>query len=210
MEHVHIENLINILINYSQNSKANIRQSAAYGLGIFIKLSDINNIYPKYSEKILSSLKNSFELYYKNKSNDILSREEGLAFDNYISSIGKAVSYKNLLDKTYIYFWIENLPLKYDETEMEEGHDILCEFILKDKHKIVNFDEMHIYKLIKIFIEIYKESLSNGDIDKKIKLIIKNKEEFRNTIDKIYNEYKNQVPNKIITKYIGKLEELTK
>ena len=210
LDHVHIENLINILINYSQNSKANIRQSAAYGLGIFIKLSDINNIYPKYSEKILSSLKNSFELYYKNKSNDILSREEGLAFDNYISSIGKAISYKNLLDKTYIYFWIENLPLKYDETEMEEGHDILCEFILKDKHKIVNFDEMHIYKLIKIFIEIYKESLSNGDIDKKIKLIIKNKEEFRNTIDKIYNEYKNQVPNKIITKYIGKLEELTK
>ena len=210
LDHVHIENLINILINYSKNSKANIRQSAAYGLGIFIKLSDINNIYPKYSEKILSSLKNSFELYYKNKSNDILSREEGLAFDNYISSIGKAISYKNLLDKTYIYFWIENLPLKYDETEMEEGHDILCEFILKDKHKIINFDEMHIYKLIKIFIEIYKESLSNGDIDKKIKLIIKNKEEFRNTIDKIYNEYKNQVPNKIITKYIGKLEELTK
>ena len=210
LEHTHIEKLVSILIDLTQNKQANIRQSSSYGLGIFLKLADVNSVYQKYSSNILLALKTSFELFFKNKNNDILSREEGLAFDNFIASFGKTIYFKNLSDINYIYLWIENLPIKYDETEMEEEHDILCEFILKDKHKFYNFDEIHLYKIIKIFLEIYKEkNSSNGDIDKKIKFIIKNKEEFRNVIDKIYNEYKVQTQNKIISKYLNKLKELT-
>ena len=210
LEQAHIEKLINILINFARNKKANIRQAAAYGLGIFIKLSDKNSIYLKYIANILLAIKSSFEFFYKNKNNDILSREEGLAFDNFISAIGKAIFYKNLSDINCIYFWIENLPIKYDETEMEEEHDILCEFILKNNHTLMNFDEVHLYKIVKILLQIYKEkNSSNGDIDKKIKFIFKNKEEFRNVIDKVYNEYKSQTQNKIIIKYIKNLEELT-
>ena len=210
LEQSHIEKLISILINFTQNKQANIRQASSYGLGIFLKLADTNNIYPKYSNNILLALKTSFELFFKNKNNDILSREEGLAFDNFIASFGKTIYFKNLSDINYIYLWIENLPIKYDETEMEEEHDILCEFILNNKHKFYNFDEIHLYKIVKIFLEIYKEkNSSNGDIDKKIKFIFKNKEEFRDVIDKIYNEYKVQTQNKIISKYINKLKELT-
>ena len=210
LDKTYIEKLIGILINLLQNSKANIRQASAYGLGIFIKLSDNNNIYPSYSNGILLSIKTSFEIFFKGKNNDILSREEGLAFDNFISAIGKAIYYKNLSDINYIYFWIENLPIKYDETEMEEEHDILCEFILNNKHNYMNFDEIHLYKIIKIFLEIYKEKdSSNGDIDKKIKLIFHQKSEFIPVINKIYNEYESQTQNKIIIKYINKLKELT-
>ena len=205
-----IEKMLSILIKFMQNKKANIRQASAYGLGIFIKLSDKNDIYPKYANNILLAIKSSFELFYKNKINDILSREEGLAFDNFISAIGKAIFYKNLKDINYIYFWIENLPIKYDETEMEEEHDILCEFILNNKNDLKNFDEIHLLAIVKIFLQIYKEkNSSNGDIDKKIKYIFKNIGEFRNVIDKIYNEYKTQNQNKVIIKYLKKLEELT-
>ena len=210
LDQTHIQQLISFLITLTQNKKANIRQTAAYGLGIFIKLSEQNNIYPKYSKDVLISLKTSFEMFYKNKNNDILSREEGLAFDNFIAAIGKAIYYKNLNDINYLYFWIENLPIKYDETEMEEEHDILCEFIINNNHSKYNFDEIHLYKIVKIFLEIYKEkNTSNNDIDKKIKLIIKNKVEFRNVIEKIYNEYNSQLQNKIIIKFINKLKELT-
>ena len=210
LDQTHIQQLISFLITLTQNKKANIRQAAAYGLGIFIKLSEQNNIYPKYSKDVLISLKTSFEMFYKNKNNDILSREEGLAFDNFIAAIGKAIYYKNLNDINYLYFWIENLPIKYDETEMEEEHDILCEFIINNNHSKYNFDEIHLYKIVKIFLEIYKEkNTSNNDIDKKIKLIIKNKVEFRNVIEKIYNEYNSQLQNKIIIKFINKLKELT-
>ena len=210
LDQSHIQKLLSFLLTFTQNKKANIRQSAAYGLGIFIKLSEQNNIYPKYSKDILITLKTSFEIFYKNKNNDILSREDGLSFDNFIAAIGKAINYKNLTDINYLYFWIENLPIKYDETEMEEEHDILCEFIINNKHILYNFDEIHLYKIVKIFLEIYKEkNSSNNDIDKKIKLIIKNKVEFRNVIDKIYNEYKSQLQNKIIAKFMNKLKELT-
>ena len=210
LEQAHIQKLLSFLLTFTQNKKANIRQAAAYGLGIFIKLSDQNNIYPKYSNNILNTLKTSFEMFYKNKNNDILSREDGLSFDNFISAIGKAIYYKNLTEINYIYFWIENLPIKYDETEMEEEHDILCEFIINNKHILYNYDEIHLYKIVKIFLEIYKEkNSSNNDIDKKIKLIIKNKVEFRNVIDKIYNEYKSQLQNKIIAKFMKKLKQLT-
>ena len=75
------------MLTFTQNKKANIRQAAAYGLGIFIKLSEQNNIYPKYSNDILITLKASFEMFYKNKNNDILSREDGLSFDNFIAKI---------------------------------------------------------------------------------------------------------------------------
>ena len=210
LDQAHIQKLISFLLTFTQNKKANIRQAAAYGLGIFIKLSEQNNIYPKYSNDILITLKASFEMFYKNKNNDILSREDGLSFDNFIAAIGKAIYYKNLTEINYLYFWIENLPIKYDETEMEEEHDILCEFIINNKHILHNFDEIHLYKIVKIFLEIYKEkNSSNNDIDKKIKLIIKSKVEFRNVIDKIYNEYKSQLQNKIISKFMNKLKELT-
>ena len=210
LEQAHIQKLISFLLTFTQNKKANIRQAAAYGLGIFIKLSEQNNIYPKYSNDILITLKASFEMFYKNKNNDILSREDGLSFDNFIAAIGKAIYYKNLTEINYLYFWIENLPIKYDETEMEEEHDILCEFIINNKHILYNIDEIHLYKIVKIFLEIYKEkNSSNNDIDKKIKLIIKSKVEFRNVIDKIYNEYKSQLQNKIISKFMNKLKELT-
>ena len=210
LDQAHIQKLISILLTFTQNKKANIRQAAAYGLGIFIKLSEQNNIYPKYSNDILITLKASFEMFYKNKNNDILSREDGLSFDNFIAAIGKAIYYKNLTEIKYLYFWIENLPIKYDETEMEEEHDILCEFIINNKHILYKIDEIHLYKIVKIFLEIYKEkNSSNNDIDKKIKLIIKSKVEFRNVIDKIYNEYKSQLQNKIISKFMNKLKELT-
>ena len=46
----YIDKLIVTLINLTTNQKANIRQSATYGLGIFIKLADSNNIYSKYNK----------------------------------------------------------------------------------------------------------------------------------------------------------------
>jgi hypothetical protein len=208
----YIDKLIDILINLSKNPKANIRQSATYGLGIFIKLSDINIIYPKYSQNILLSLKSSYELFFKNKnvSEDLMKREDGLALDNITAALGKAIAFKNLNDQNYINLWIENLPIKYDETEMEENHNILCQYILKNNN-INNFSQENLNKIIKIFLEIYKEkNSSNRDIDNKIKEILKNKNEFQSLIQNQFNEYKSQQRNKNINKIAEKMKELMK
>ena len=208
----YIDKLIVTLINLTTNQKANIRQSATYGLGIFIKLADSNNIYSKYSKNILLALKSSYELFFNNiNKEETMKREDGLAYDNIIASLGKAVGYKNLEDKIYINLWIENLPIKYDETEMIEGHNILCEFVLSNRHISYNLDEEDCCKIIKIFIYIYKEKdLSNTDINKKIKEIFKNKSELNPLIEKIYNQFKIQQKNKNVKKHIDKIEEIKK
>ena len=208
----YIDKLVDILINLTKNSKANIRQSATYGLGIFIKLSDINTIYPKYSQNILLSLKSSYELFFKNKNinEDLMKREDGLALDNITAALGKAIAFKNLDDQNYINLWIENLPIKYDETEMEESHNILCQYILNNNNTN-KFDQEHLNKITKIFLEIYKEkNSSNRDIDNKIKEIIKKKNEFQSIIQNIFNEYKAQQRNKNINKIVEKIKELMK
>ena len=146
-------------------------------MGIFIKLSEIN-IYQIYSDKILNALKLSVINYSNNNSqNEKKFRSEGLANDNAIAAIGKAIEYKELNDKEYIILWIDNLPINFDETEMEEGHDILCNFIIINKYKNNNFDKNFLEKIIKILVNIYKdENKSNSNINEKIETIFKRKD----------------------------------
>ena len=79
-----------------------------------------SKIYPKLKEAITS---------YTNKK-----RDEGLAYDNAVASIGKGIGYKNFIDKEYIQLWLSNLPIKYDSTEKREQNEILSSFILQNKY----------------------------------------------------------------------------
>ena len=89
-----LDDLINLLIKYSKNGKSDIRQAANYGLGIFIKLSE-KNIYEKYCDEILKALKVSCINFPSNNSmNKKIYRANGLAYDNAIAAIGKAIGYK--------------------------------------------------------------------------------------------------------------------
>ena len=93
----------------------------------------------------------------------------------------------------YFYLWLENLPLNIDETEIEEGHTILCDFLINNIYKEYNLEEKYLNKILQILINIYQEeNLSNQEINDKIKLIFHNNNELRPIIEKIYNEYKNE------------------
>ena len=187
-----LDDLLNMLIEYSKHNKAEVRQAANYGLGIFIKLSDLD-IFMKYCEKVIKALKLSCTTFPLDKiENKKAHRANGLAYDNAIASLGKAIGYKNLKEIDYIAFWVDNLPLNFDETEMEEGHLILAEFILNNNYKNYNLNENHLNKILKILITIYQEqSLSNQEIDGKIKTIFNNILELRPMIEKIYNDFQN-------------------
>ena len=130
----------------------------------------------------------------------------GLANDNAIAALGKAIGYKNLKEVKYIIFWIDNLPLNFDETEMEEGHLILAEFILNNNYKNCNLNENYSNKILQILINIYQEeNLSNQEIDGKIKTIFSNIVELRPMIEKIYNDFQNN--NNI---NVNKIKQLVK
>jgi hypothetical protein len=186
-----IDNLINILIKYSNYSKPDVRQAANYGLGIFIKLSE-ENIYKKYYMEILKALRTScINFPLNNCQNKKVYRAIGLAYENAIAAIGKTIGNKKMKEMEYFYLWLDNLPLNIDETEMEEGHTILCDFIINNIYKEYNLEEKYLNKMIKILINIFQEeNLSNEEINNKIKLIIQKKNEIRPIIEKIFNEYK--------------------
>ena len=202
--------LIQILEKCSKFSKAETRQAANYGLGIFLKLSN-DNIINNYINEILTSLKNSISLFQiQNSLNKDNFRADSLAIDNAVAAIGKGIQYKKINDINLINLWIEFLPIKVDKTEMEEAHNILCDFIINQNY--FNLDDFHLLKVIEILIDIYKEeNKSNFDINKKIELIFSNiksntNSPFRKIIDNLYNSQKG---NKILL-YKQKLEQLTK
>ncbi len=202
--------LIQILEKCSKFSKAETRQAANYGLGIFLKLSN-DNIINNYINEILTSLKNSISLFQiQNSLNKDNFRADSLAIDNAVAAIGKGIQYKKINDINLINLWIEFLPIKVDKTEMEEAHNILCDFILNQNY--FNLDDFHLLKIIEILIDIYKEeNKSNFDVNKKIELIFSNiksntNSPFRKIIDNLYNSQKG---NKILL-YKQKLEQLTK
>ena len=198
-----IDDLINKLIQYSNFWKPEVRQAANYGLGIFIKLSEPKN-YQTNSFKILQALKASYINYPNNNNQDMKKyRAIGLASENVIAAIGKAIEYKGLNIKEYILLWIDNLPLSLDETEMEEEHDILCNFIINNKYKEYNLEKNALIKCFKALINIYKDKVkSNSDINIKIEAIFKNYE-YKEIIEKIYIEYSKE--NNINTNKFEKL-----
>ena len=191
-----IEDLINKLIQYSNYNKPEVRQAANYGLGIFIKLSDIK-IYNIHSEKILKALKLSCQNYPNNNSKEEKKyRSKGLANDNAIASIGKAIEYKSMKNIEYIVLWIENLPILFDETEMEEGHNILCDFIINNKYRNINIDKKYLEIIIKILIDVYGDEIkSNSNINEKIEAIFKIND-FKDILKNLYIEYNRNICDK--------------
>ena len=149
----------------------------------------------------MQALKASYINYPNNNSQDMKKyRAIGLASENAIAAIGKAIEYKCLNKKEYIILWIDNLPLSLDETEMEEQHDILCNFIINNKYQEFNLEKNTLIKCFKALINLYKDKIrSNSYINSKIETIFKNNE-FKEIIEKIYIEYskeKNVNTNKI-------------
>ena len=185
-----LDDLINTLIKNSKYGKPEVRQASNYGLGIFIKLSE-KALYDKYFLGILKSLKEScINFPLNNSMNKKIFRANGLAYENAIAAIGKAIGYKKVKEIEYVHLWIDNLPLNVDETEMEEGHIILCDFIVNNIYKKYNLGEKYLNKILKIFVDIYqRENVSNKAIDDRIKNLFCNNAELKPFIEKIYHEY---------------------
>ena len=195
-----IENFLNILLKLIKNFKPEIRQASYYGLGLFFKKSDNIN-FKNINLKIFDEILNSIEKYENNIQINDENRKNILALDNAISALGKGIFYKNIYENKYLEIWINNLPIKFDESEMIENH----EFLINNFQNLTknNLNEEIIKKIFKVFIDIYKENkMSNEDIDNKIKYIFNNiinkNINYYNIIQFIYNNQSNDImKNKI-------------
>lgn len=196
-----IQFLITNLIHLSSHQEPSIRQPAVYGLGLILKKCSID-VYNQYSSVIYEKLKTAITLFTNKK------RDEGLAYDNAVASIGKGIGYKNFNNKDFIMLWLKNLPIKFDSSEKKEQNEILCNFILMEKYmNILDINQLSfvIDVLVKVYgsidqsnstinhsiIEIFKKSKeSNGPLREAMELVYKSNDNIRNKMEEITKKIK--------------------
>jgi hypothetical protein len=180
-----------------------IRQSAAYGLGIFAQFT---SDYSKYAEESIKNLQKSL-IYTPNDNTD--EEEFGLAKDNIIASIGKIIKFQSKNDfvknnfKEIFKLWSNGLLIKYDSTEMENQHEWYCDVFLENSNEI---GDENIENYINNLIKIYMSKYGNENINKKIEKIfdiMKQNEKYKNIIEKIFNNSKKENKKNKIKKLIN-------
>ena len=157
------------LITYADHPACEIRQAASYGLGEFIKHTNVE--YDKYSQDILKVLYKGLEVSSDGAKKD----EYAAAQDNIVTAMGKLIKfrgkeYPNL--KEIIGKWLDNLPIKGDISESAGQHDLLCDIIIQSPDMIFGDNNCNIPKIIRILFKVYDSKYSNKDVDEKIKQII--------------------------------------
>ena len=132
-----------IINKYIFNDDYSIKQAAAYGMGIFA-LQTKNN-FSKYGQKLIDNLCKSLNLCINMKNdNKIESKEDfSISFDNLVAALGKIINSQfnneiiqnninDLIEK-----WIMNLPIKYDEAEMEQQHEWMVNFFINKRNLLI-------------------------------------------------------------------------
>jgi hypothetical protein len=157
------------LMTYVVHPACEIRQAASYGLGEFIKHTNVD--YNKYAENILTTLYKGLEINSDGEKND----EYQSAQDNVVTAIGKLIKhrgkeYTNL--KQIIEKWLNNLPIKGDISESAGQHDLLCDIVLQSPDMIFGDNNSNLPKIIRIICKVYDSKYSNKEVDEKIKKII--------------------------------------
>ena len=191
--------LYNLITNLCKKDDCEIRQSASYGIGVFAKFT--NNNFDNYCEGLLNALKEGMNFKYNEDNDD--EYYFGLAFDNIIASFGKIMFYhfdSKIVQKyinELVNIWINNLPLKYDNSEGEQQHEWLCDVFLL-KREII--PEKCYNQMFKNLIIIYNSKYSNSKINQKIIQIfniVKNDNNLKNIVQQIYDSCEQNIKVKL-------------
>ena len=161
--------IIKIFIQYVDNPSCEIRQAASYGLGEFIKHTNIN--YSDYAKDILEIINKGLEV----KKGDENEEEYYSAQDNVITALGKLIQhhgkeYPNL--KEIINKWLYKLPIVTDLTESAGQHGLLCDIVINMPDMIFGENNKNIPHIIRTLCKVVNTKYSNDDVDKKIKTIL--------------------------------------
>ena len=191
------------LITYVVHDSCEIRQAASYGLGEFIKHTNVE--YAKYSNDILAILYKGLEI----KLDDTKKEDEfHSAQDNVITALGKLIKfrgkeYQNL--KEIIDKWLYNLPITGDIAESAGQHDLLCDIIIQSPDMVFGNDNANVPKIIQILCKVIDSKYSNEEVDNKIKKILEGIKQ-NNALVSLIPKAKEGASKKVvskITKYFG-------
>eukprot|EP01130_Rhizamoeba_saxonica_P013734 TRINITY_DN589_c0_g2_i1.p1 TRINITY_DN589_c0_g2~~TRINITY_DN589_c0_g2_i1.p1 ORF type:complete len:1097 (-),score=272.59 TRINITY_DN589_c0_g2_i1:62-3352(-) len=139
-----------ILLQYSQDQHAGVRQASCYGLGVCAEHG--GETFKPYGEATFQALISVISAEgSRNMTN-------GAATENAISSVGKILKNHSYLlgdQLTEIMrMWLSWLPLEIDEIEAKVVHEQLTNFILSSHPTIFGNDFAHLPIILRIFAQL--------------------------------------------------------
>ena len=184
--------ILKTMITYSNHKDYELRNAAAYGLGIFAKFT--KNDFKMYENDLLNSILNSMTF-----PDDIPKAEiEDMKFarDNAVSALGKTIKYHgqelNELNK-YLDIWVNKLPITKDHTEGKLNNKFLMEILQKDPKMVLGENNKNLSHIIVVLSKAYNSDDSDDETNKLIEQFangILNNNEFKSVLDKVVSEQK--------------------
>jgi hypothetical protein len=184
--------ILKTMITYSNHKDYELRNAAAYGLGIFAKFTKTD--FKMYENDLLNSILNSMTF-----PDDIPKAEiEDMKFarDNAVSALGKTIKYHgqelNDLNK-YLDIWVNKLPITKDHTEGKLNNKFLMEILQKDPKMVLGENNKNLSHIIVVLSKAYNSDDSDDETNKLIEQFangILNNNEFKSVLDKVVNEHK--------------------
>ena len=186
------DNLFNILIQFSNNLDYELRNAAAYGLGIFAKFTNTNFI--SYKDNLLKAIINSLN-YPKNIPKNE-KKYMKFAKDNSVSALCKVIQYHGKeLDNlnNYLQIWIDNMPITEDLEEGLINNKFLMEILMKEPNLILGDNYKNLEKIIIIIGKSYKTEGSDEETNNnmiKFTEVVKGNNDMKEILQKLFNTYK--------------------
>ena len=192
------DDLYKLLISLVVNKNNQIRQAAAYGIGIFAQFTTKD--FDKYAPELIKNLQNAEKITPEEEEDE---EDWGIAHDNITASYGKILFYqhnselikKNMSD--LITAWIKNLPIVYDEVEQEKQHEWLADMALL-KFEMIPANCLD--QTFKVLAKIYNSKSSSDATNEKIEKIFiaaKANPQIQPVIDRVYQSAENKIKKKI-------------
>ena len=184
--------ILKTMITYSNHKDYELRNAAAYGLGIFAKFT--KNDFKMYENDLLNSILNSMTFPDDIPKADI--EDMKFAKDNAVSALGKTIKYHgqelNDLNK-YLDIWVNKLPITKDHTEGKLNNKFLMEILQKDPKMVLGENNKNLSHIIVVLSKAYNSDDSDDETNKLIEQFangILNNNEFKSVLDKVVSEHK--------------------
>jgi hypothetical protein len=158
------------LVNYLSNESPELRQAAAYGLGMFAVSTKKG--FELVCKEVLENLDKTINI----KSDEDDEFEMGHCRDNAIASLGKVIVHQgNTIQnlEQWINRWIEYLPLRYDDEEGTIHHEMFCNALISKPDLFLGKNYSHLFNLLRINTTIFKSKFSNSKVDELVVKITK-------------------------------------
>lgn len=156
------------LVTFASHEECSLRQASLYGLGMFAKETKLG--FEVYANDCFTAIFNGLGISLDNKDE----RDWELARDNGIAALGKIIKYQaaHVDLKNICTQWLSYLPIRKDEAEMIEQHELLCDIILNKAEIIFGDNLSNAPIIIKVLARVYNSKYSDSSINLKIKQIV--------------------------------------